>query len=251
MLVAATGQTATVPIAIAAGFVSFLSPCVLPLLPGYLSTICGVAPADLSRVGTRRLLLPSGLFVVGFSAVFILLGLAATRVGATLHHHLQLLRTVGGAVIVALGVAFLTAPLRDRLPLRGPSLPFKPQRLLLALGNAGPLAAGAAFAFAWTPCTSATLGAILTQAALSSSAANGAILLACYSLGLAVPFLAVALAFQRATAALGAVRRHYPLVIGFGGAILIGLGALILSGEFTILNAQANELLQSSGLSSI
>jgi cytochrome c-type biogenesis protein len=240
--------TATAPVAVFAGLISFLSPCVLPLLPGYLSTVCGVAPADLAKAGARRLLVPSLLFVVGFSAVFILLGLVATRVGAALHHHLALLRTVGGAVIIALGVSFLASPFSGRFQL---PLPRYPHRLLAALGRTSPLAAGAAFAFAWTPCTTATLGAILTQAAVSSSAANGAFLLACYSLGLAIPFLVVAVAFERATGALAVLRRHFALVVGVGGAILILFGVLIVSGEFTILNAKANELLQGTGLSSV
>ena len=112
----------------------------------------------------------------------------------------------------------------------------------------GPLIAGAAFAIAWTPCTSITLGAILTQAAISSSAAHGALLLAFYSAGLAIPFLAIALAFERMTNALSVVKRHFPVIIAIGGAVMITLGVLILTGEFTILNNQANNLLQGTGL---
>src|SRR4029077_19737291 len=105
----------------------------------------------------------------------------------------------------------------------------------------GPLIAGAAFAIAWTPCTSITLGAILTQAAISSSAAHGALLLAFYSAGLAIPFLLIAIAFERMTGALAVVRRHFPVVIAVGGAVMIALGLLIITGEFTALNNWASQ----------
>jgi cytochrome c-type biogenesis protein len=110
--------------------------------------------------------------------------------------------------------------------------------------------AGAAFAIAWTPCTSITLGAILTQAAVSSSAAHGALLLAFYSAGLAIPFLLIALAFERMTGALAVVKRHFPVVIATGGIVMIALGVLILTGEFTILNTKASQVTQELGLPS-
>ncbi len=100
----------------------------------------------------------------------------------------------------------------------------------------------------WTPWTSITLGAILTQAAVSSSAAHGALLLAVYSAGLAIPFLAIAFAFERMTNALSVVKRHFPVIIGVGGVVMILLGVLILTGEFTVLNAKANTLLEGTGL---
>ena len=122
------------------------------------------------------------------------------------------------------------------------------ETLLRLAGRGGPVVAGAAFAIAWTPCTSITLSAILTQAAISGSAAHGALLLAFYSAGLAIPFLLIALAFERMTNALTVVKRHFPVIIGIGGAVMIVLGVLILTGEFTILNAKANTLLQGTGL---
>jgi cytochrome c-type biogenesis protein len=235
-----------IPLAVAAGLVSFLSPCVLPLVPGYLSTVAGVAPADLRRAGARRLLAPSLLFVAGFSLVFILLGLVATRLGAALHEHIAALRIAGGVLIILMGLAFLAAPFSRVL-----SFEWHPNGLLRLAGRGSPLVVGAAFAIAWTPCTSVTLGAILTQAAVSSSAAHGALLLAFYSAGLAIPFLALALAFQHTTRALALVRGHFPLIIATGGAVLLALGALIVTGEFATLNAQANRLLQGSGLGGI
>lgn len=249
-VLAASADTATgvgIPLALAAGLVSFLSPCVLPLVPGYLSTVIGVTPAEASRgsLGVRRVLVPSLLFIASFSAIFILLGLSATAIGSSLSNHKHALEQAGGAVIAAMGVVFLATPF-----VRALNFEWHPQRLMQLAGRGGPLVAGAAFAIAWTPCTSITLGAILTQAAISRSAAHGALLLAFYSAGLAIPFILIALAFERVSAALGVVKRHFPVVIGAGGAIMIALGLLILTGEFTVLNAKAQELTNTLGLPS-
>jgi cytochrome c-type biogenesis protein len=247
LVVASASDTATgvgIPLALAAGLVSFLSPCVLPLVPGYLSTVIGVTPADLKDgPGVRRVLVPSLLFILSFSAIFILLGLSATVIGSSLNTHKHTLEQAGGVAIVVLGMIFLATPFVGLL-----NREWHSARLLALAGKGGPLVAGAAFAIAWTPCTSITLGAILTQAAISSSAAHGALLLAFYSLGLAIPFLLIAVAFERMTNALSVVKRHFPVIIGAGGAVMIALGVLILTGEFTVLNSQANELLQGTGL---
>src|SRR5271169_5087606 len=243
---APASDTATgvgIPLALAAGLVSFLSPCVLPLVPGYLSTVIGVTPVDLKGVGARRVLVPSLLFIASFSVIFILLGLSATAIGSTLNTHKQTLEQAGGILIVAMGVIFLASPFVSAL-----NRSWHSESLLRLAGRGGPLIAGAAFAIAWTPCTSITLGAILTQAGVSSSAAHGALLLAFYSAGLAIPFLLIALAFERMTNALTVVKRHFPVIIAIGGAVMIVLGLLILTGEFTMLNAKANGLLQGTGL---
>jgi cytochrome c-type biogenesis protein len=239
---ASTSDTATgvgIPLALAAGLVSFLSPCVLPLVPGYLSTVIGATPADLKDgLGAKRVLVPSLLFIASFSVIFILLGMSATVIGSSLNSHKHLLEQVGGIVIVTMGVIFLATPFVGML-----NREWHPDALLRLAGRGGPLVAGAAFAIAWTPCTSITLGAILTQAAISSSAAHGALLLAFYSAGLAIPFLLIALAFERMTAALAIVKRHFPVIIAIGGAVMIVLGVLILTGEFTILNSWASKTL--------
>jgi cytochrome c-type biogenesis protein len=244
---ASSSDTATgvgIPLALAAGLVSFLSPCVLPLVPGYLSTVIGVTPAEMrGGVGARRVLVPSLLFIASFSAIFILLGLSATVIGSTLNAHKQTLQQVGGVLIILMGVVFLATPFVRLL-----NREWHSESLLRLAGRGGPVVAGAAFAIAWTPCTSITLGAILTQAAVSNSAAHGALLLAFYSAGLAIPFLLIALAFERMTSALTVVKRHFPVIIAAGGAVMIVLGILILTGEFTILNAKANTLLQGTGL---
>jgi len=243
----ASSDTATgvgIPLALAAGLVSFLSPCVLPLVPGYLSTVIGVTPADLKGgVGARRVLVPSLLFIASFSTIFILLGMSATVIGSSLNDHKHALEQAGGVVIILMGLVFLATPFVGMF-----NREWHSESLLRLAGRGGPLVAGAAFAIAWTPCTSITLGAILTQAAVSSSAAHGALLLAFYSAGLAIPFLAIALAFERMTSALSIVKRHFPVIIAVGGAVMITLGLLILTGEFTILNAKANALLQGTGL---
>jgi cytochrome c-type biogenesis protein len=247
LIFAASSDTATgvgIPLALAAGLVSFLSPCVLPLVPGYLSTVIGVTPADLKGgVGARRVLVPSLLFIGSFSAIFILLGMSATVIGSTLNTHKHALEQVGGVLIILMGLVFLATPF-----VRMFNREWHSETLLRLAGRGGPIVAGAAFAIAWTPCTSITLGAILTQAAISNSAAHGALLLAFYSAGLAIPFLLIALAFERMTAALAVVKRHFPVIIATGGAVMIVLGLLILTGEFTILNAKANALLQGTGL---
>jgi cytochrome c-type biogenesis protein len=247
LVLASTSDTATgvgIPLALAAGLVSFLSPCVLPIVPGYLSTVIGVTPNDLKEgVGVRRVLVPSLLFIASFSLIFILLGLSATVIGSTLNDHKQMLERIGGGVIIALGLVFLATPFVRML-----NREWHSEALMRLAGRGGPLVAGAAFAIAWTPCTSITLGAILTQAAISNSAAHGALLLAFYSAGLAIPFLLIALAFERMTSALAVVKRHFPVLIGVGGAVMIVLGVLILTGEFTVLNAQANSWLQGTGL---
>jgi cytochrome c-type biogenesis protein len=249
LLLASTSDTATgvgIPLALAAGLVSFLSPCVLPIVPGYLSTVIGVTPNDLKEgVGVKRVLVPSLLFIASFSLIFILLGLSATVIGSTLNDHKQLLERIGGGVIIALGLIFLATPFVGML-----NREWHSESLMRLAGRGGPLVAGAAFAIAWTPCTSITLGAILTQAAVSSSAAHGALLLAFYSLGLAIPFLLIAVAFERMAGALAVVKRHFPVIIGVGGAIMIALGVLIVTGEFTVLNTEASELSQSLGLPS-
>ncbi len=229
--------------ALAAGVVSFLSPCVLPLVPGYLSAVSGVSAAELDSAGWRRVLGPSLLFVASFSTIFILLGLTATGLGATLHDHKQLLTKISGALIVAMGVLFVASLFVTRL-----NREWHVDALLARAGKGGPIVAGAAFAIAWTPCIGPTLGAILTAASLSGSAGRGAFLLAVYSAGLAIPFLLTAVAFSRMTTAFAVVKRHYPAIVATGGLILIAMGILIWTGQLTELNSEAQRWLGEEGL---
>jgi cytochrome c-type biogenesis protein len=229
--------------ALAAGVVSFLSPCVLPLVPGYLSAVTGVSAGELDEAGWRRVLGPSLLFVASFSAIFILLGLTATGLGSVLQDHKELLTKISAALIVAMGVLFVASLFVVRL-----NREWHVDALLERAGKGGPVVAGAAFAIAWTPCIGPTLGAILSAAALADSAARGAFLLAVYSAGLAIPFLATALAFSRMTTAFAVVKRHYQAIVATGGLILIAMGILIWTGELFQLNIEAQNWLEDSGL---
>ena len=220
--------------AVFAGLVSFLSPCVLPLVPGYLSAVAGVAPGELRGAGARRVLGPSLLFVASFSAIFILLGLSATAIGSTLTDHRSTLEKVSGALIVAMGAFFVLTPFVLRL-----NREWHVDGLVQRAGRGGPLVAGAAFAVAWTPCIGPTLGAILTLAAASHSESRGAVLLAFYCAGLAIPFVLTALFFGYMTSAFAAVKRHYRAIVVVGGAVLVATGVLVFGGQFAVLNQHA------------
>jgi cytochrome c-type biogenesis protein len=229
--------------ALGAGIVSFLSPCVLPLVPGYLSAVTGVSASELEDANWRRVLGPSLLFVVSFSAIFVALGLTATGLGSFLKDNEDLLQTISGILIIAMGVLFVASLFVTRL-----NREWHVDALLERAGRGGPLVAGAAFAIAWTPCIGPTLGAILSAAALTGSAAKGGLLLAVYSAGLAIPFLLTALAFSRMTTAFAVVKRHYQLIVAVGGLILIAMGVLILTDELTRLNNEAQRWLSEVGL---
>ena len=229
--------------ALAAGLVSFLSPCVLPLVPGYLSAVSGVNVTELEDAGWRRVVVPSLLFIAAFSAIFILLGLTATGLGDALQEHRALLTDVAGVLIIAMGVLFIASFFVVRL-----NREWRVDALLERAGAGGPIVAGAAFAIAWTPCIGPTLAAILSAAALTDSAAHGALLLAVYSAGLGIPFLLAAVAFSRMATVFDAVKRHYAAIIAVGGAILIAMGILILTGGFTQLNIEAQKLTIELGL---
>ena len=213
--------------ALGAGVVSFLSPCVLPLVPGYLSAVTGVSVSELDRADWRRVLVPSLVFVASFSTIFILLGLTATGVGQALQNHRDTLEKIAGVLIIAMGVLFVSSLFVTRL-----NREWHVNALMVRAGKGGPLIAGMAFAIAWTPCIGPTLGAILSAASLSGSAAHGALLLAVYSAGLGIPFLATALAFSRLTTAFEVVKRHYAAIMAVAGGVLIAMGILILTGDF-------------------
>lgn len=227
------------PVAFGAGLISFLSPCVLPLVPGYISAVAGGQPGD---IRPRHVIGPSLAFVGSFSFIFIALGLLGQRAlraaltGPTAHK-------ISGAAIVVMGIVFMLAPLVPAL-----SREWHVGRLMSRAGRGGPMLTGAAFALAWTPCTGPTLGAIIAAAGTSNSASRGAVLLAVYCAGLGVPFLATGLAFGTATSAFAVIKRHYPVVMGVGGAVLIGMGVLIWTGQFTQLNVHVSQWLQSLGL---
>jgi cytochrome c-type biogenesis protein len=239
------GVDTTVVAAFAVGFVSFISPCVLPLVPGYLSAVSGVSLAEM-RSGERslsRILLPAIVFCLSFTAVFVALGMTATSIGSTLQTQRNTLDKVAGLTIVALGVFFLLTPFVPRL-----NREWRPDALISRAGSGGPLIAGAAFAVAWTPCVGPTLGSILSAAAVQDTVGKGAVLLAFYSAGLAVPFLLTAVAFTRATTAFRWLRDRYLIVTAVSGVILITMGLLLFTGELQELNIRAQQWLDDLGL---
>jgi cytochrome c-type biogenesis protein len=244
MLAAAQADT-TVIAAFAVGFISFVSPCVLPLVPGYLSAVSGVSIAEM-RSGEHRasaVLWPAVVFCLSFTLMFVALGMTATGIGSTLRESKQTLDTVAGVLIVAMGAFFLLTPFVPRL-----NREWRPDALIRRAGAGGPIIAGLAFAIAWTPCVGPTLASILAAASTSDSVGHGGVLLAFYSAGLAVPFLLTAVAFDRATNAFRWIRSRYALVTAVSGAVLILMGVLMLTGELTRLNVQAQSLLQDLGL---
>jgi cytochrome c-type biogenesis protein len=169
--------------------------------------------------------------------------MTATGLGSTLNEHRALLEKIAGAIIVCLGLFFVLTPFVPRL-----NREWRVDALMERAGSGGPLVAGAAFAIAWTPCVGPTLGTILTAASLQDTVGQGAVLLVFYSLGLAVPFLLTAIAFNRATTAFRWLRDRYLLVTAFSGLVLIGMGLLLLSGQLTDLNTEAQRMLQRIGL---
>jgi cytochrome c-type biogenesis protein len=230
-------------LAFTAGLVSFLSPCCLPLVPGYLAAVSGTQPRDLGRRVDPRVLARSAVFVSTFSLIFIAFGLSATALGSILFDSQPTLNKIAGIAIIALGVLFLASVFVPRL-----NLEWRPDTLIERAGSGGPIVAGAAFAIAWTPCVGPTLGAILGLASTTSGTAQGGILLAIYSAGLALPFLGTAIAFNAATRAFGFFKRHYAPIQAGAAIVLIAMGVLVLTGELIRLNIQAQQFLDGLGL---
>ncbi len=212
-------------LAFLAGLISFLSPCVLPLVPSYLGVIGGA----------RAPILRAGGFILGFGVVFIALGATASALGSLLAPHKILLGRIAGVLIVFFGLSMLGA-FRLRFMMRD-------TRGLASADKYGPVALGAAFAFGWSPCLGPVLGSILGLAASSASLGSGVGLLAVYTLGLAVPFLLAALLWERL--GLRRLNRYTPVFEKVGGAVLVIVGLLMASGEFTRLAGYAYALFPS------
>lgn len=236
-------ETPTIALAFAAGLISFLSPCCLPLVPGYLATVTGVNPSGANRRFDPAVIGRSLLFVGTFSLLFILLGLSATLAGQVLFDSQETLNTVAGALVIAMGVFFIASVFIARL-----GQDFRPPGLVERAGRGGPVVAGAAFAIAWTPCVGPTLGAILGIAATQQGTARGALLLAIYSAGLAVPFIASAVAFSAASRSFGFFKRHYAAIQLTSGSVLIAMGVLMLTNQLFRLNIEVQQFLDGLGL---
>lgn len=237
------GVSTTVFAAFGVGALSFFSPCVLPLVPGYLSTISGAALTEEHERSRTELLGPALLFVLAFTAIFVALGLGATGLGQSLARNRDTLKTVAGVAIIVFGVLMALTLVVPRL-----NQDWHPQRLAASAGTGGPLLAGAAFAIAWTPCAGPTLAAILGVATTEGSYASGAALLLAYSAGLAVPFLLAALGLGSMDRAMSWMKRHHTGVILTSSAVLVLIGTLMLTDEFFRLNIEAQRLTRSLGL---
>jgi cytochrome c-type biogenesis protein len=219
--------------AFVAGLVSFLSPCVLPLVPGYVSLISGVGVEELKVQEThvlRKVMMNSIAFIIGFSVVFITLGALSTEIGQLAAQYKSTLARVAGVVIILFGLH-----LTGILPIKAL---YADKRLHGVKGGSTPwgaFAIGFAFAFGWTPCVGPILGTILGFAAAQNSVSKGILLLTIYSLGLAVPFLLAALGIERFMKFYSGFRRHMHAIEVASGGLLIALGVLLVLGRFTLL----------------
>jgi len=233
---------ASIPVAFLAGMVSFLAPCVLPLVPGYLSAISAVDADRLGEPGTtRRVVVSSIPFVAGFTAFFVLLGVSAALVGGRVLGDQFLLERVAGFVLVVFGLAFIgLLPWPERLVGAG--------LLQQARGRGSRVLLGGAFAICAAPCIGPVLAAILVLAGSSDTALQGALLLGIYSLGLALPFVLAAALFTRAMSAFRWLRDHYRTIQIAGGAIMVALGLLLFFERFYVLRVYLNRLLERLGL---
>jgi cytochrome c-type biogenesis protein len=223
--------------AFVAGILSFISPCVLPLVPGYLSFISGVSlerlrdgSADRPELAsaTRRVFFASLAFVFGFTVVFVVLGAAASTLGQAISAYKSILGKVAGVVLILFGLHTMGV-----LPINLLYREARFQTETKPVGLFGAFFVGLAFAFAWTPCIGPILGAILTLAANEDQVQQGMLLLATYSLGLGIPFLATSLAVNRFFAAFSKIRRHYKAIEVTAGLFMIAVGVLIFTDQFT------------------
>ena len=235
---------AKLALAFAAGLLSFATPCVLPLVPGYLSTISGVSFADIQEGrGRAQVLGPALLFCLAFTAMFVALGMTATGLGQTLQDNRALLRQISGVIIALLGVLFIATLFVPKL-----NKEWRPEDLMRRAHTGGPIIAGLAFAVAWLPCTGPTLGAILTAASTEDTVGKGGVLLAFYAFGLAVPFILSALAFTTFAGVFRFFRNHYTAITLVSGTVLIVMGVLLYTNELTRLNSEALQVMDDLGI---
>ena len=217
-------------VALAAGIISFLSPCVLPIVPPYLAFMSGVSIAEMEAGGRARLrsFTAALFFVLGLSTVFVLLGFTASWLGMFFLQNQILLARISGVVVIVFGLHFLHVF----------RIPFLDREARIETGDAGGSAFGAyilglAFAFGWTPCIGPQLGAILSMAASEASVARGTALLAVYAAGLGLPFLLAAVFLSRAMGVMNRLKRHMGLIEKVMGVLLIAVGLALLTGAFS------------------
>ncbi|WP_067438994.1 cytochrome c biogenesis CcdA family protein [Nocardioides jensenii] len=223
------GETATsgslvlaLPIAVVAGLVSFFSPCVIPLLPGYLSYATGLSGAELEDAHRGRMLAGSVLFVLGFGSVFVAMGALSGYFGATLLEHQRTITVILGCLVIVLGLVFAgLVPLLQR-DVRVHKVP--------AVGLAAAPFLGILFGLGWTPCLGPTLSAILSLGINEAAVGRSAVLSGAYTVGLGLPFIVAGLAYRRALGAFAFIRRHQAWVTRIGGVMLVVIGVLLVTG---------------------
>ena len=233
-------------VAFGGGMISFLSPCVLPLVPGYLSLMSGVSTSQLSEPSgeqTRALLRSTLLFVLGFSLVFTALGATASSVGQALLEYQRALNRVAGVLIISMGL-FVAGFVTPRLFQRERRVHVSPD----SLGRFAPPVMGMAFAFGWTPCIGPVLAVVLSTAATSDTLPRGIALLVAYSLGLGVPFVASGVAFGRLTGVFGWVKRHFRIINVVAGLLLVAFGVIMFTNRMGELAGDLQRLMRAIGL---
>jgi len=243
-------QNVNVLIAFGGGIVSFLSPCVLPIVPAYLSLVTGLSVGELTETGrdgdqVRRIVIDTSLFVAGFTTVFVLLGLLSTTLGQTVLRNQETLTRVSGVLVIAMALYLAGSQL-----LMAPRL-YGEARFHPHLDRFGPFAApvaGAAFGLGRTPCIGPVLAAVLGVAAQSGDEVRGVALLVAYSVGLGIPFLLVGLGLGRFAGALGWVQRHSKAITLVSAAFLFAFGVLLVTGRFELLTARLTDVLDALGL---
>lgn len=247
MLNPAIGEV-SILLAFMAGIVSFLSPCVLPLIPGYVSMVSNVSFDELQTGSTadvklKKVLFPSLMFVLGFTIVFVLLGMSASFAGSFLTSHKNLFLQISGGLILLFGLFVMEL-------IKIPQL-YRERRMNLPgknLGMAGTVLLGVAFGFGWTPCVGPILSSILAFVATTEDTGRGALLLSTYSLGLGLPFILTGLALSRALSAFSWVKRHYTMYKYVVGGVLVLVGTLMLTNNLFYLNIYGQRALDLVGI---
>ena len=236
------GAEVNIFVAVIAGLLSFLSPCVLPLFPSYISFVAGVSFDEVqgtvaNRRTRRAILINSLFFILGFSLVFVALGAGATLLGQVLFRQQSVIRKIGGVFVILMGL-YVAGWVRIPFLMREWRVEVKDR----PAGYLGALMVGITFAAGWTPCIGPILGSILTLASVSQTASTGMLMLAAYSLGLAIPFFVSSLAIHRFVFFFDRFKRFFPIVTRGSGLILVARGVLLLTDYFTVLSRLAFSL---------